>query len=78
LASGDKFAVVVEFSGRHTGDFLGVAPTGAEVRVRHLHFYRVAGGQAVEHWGARDELTLLRQIGAFTPSAPTPADAAAG
>jgi predicted ester cyclase len=76
VASGDRFAVVVEFSGRHTGDFLGVAPTGNQISVRHLHFYRVANGQAVEHWGARDELALLRQLGVFSPTALTPADAA--
>lgn len=77
VAAGDRFAVVVAFSGRHTGDFLGVAPTGNQVSIRHLHFYRVANGQAVEHWGARDELALLRQLGVFSPTELTPADAAA-
>lgn len=72
----DKFVVRVTFSGVHTGDFLGVAPTGNRVEVQHLHFYRVENGRAVEHWGARDELTLLRQIGVFAPVHPTPADAA--
>jgi len=75
LAVGDKFAVRVTFSGRHTGDFLGIPPTGKEIKVQHLHFYRVANGQAAEHWGARDELTLLRQIGVFAPEHATPADA---
>lgn len=74
--SEDKFVVRVTFSGVHTGDFLGVAPTGSKVEVQHLHFYRVADGKAVEHWGARDELTLLRQINVFTPAHATPADAA--
>lgn len=73
--SEDKFVVRITFSGVQTGDFLGVAPTGNRVEVQHLHFYRVSGGQAVEHWGARDELTLLRQIDVFTPVHPTPADA---
>ncbi|GAA3111139.1 ester cyclase [Streptosporangium carneum] len=75
ISEGDKFACRVTFSGRHTGDFMGIAPTGAEVKVQHLHFYRVENGKAVEHWGARDELTLLRQIGKFTPEHATPADA---
>jgi predicted ester cyclase len=72
----DKFVVRVTFSGDHTGDFLGVAPTGKHVEVQHLHFYRVSDGKVVEHWGARDELSLLRQIEVFTPVHPTPADAA--
>jgi predicted ester cyclase len=75
ITEGDKFACRVTFSGRHTGDFLGIAPTGREVKVQHLHFYRVADGQAKEHWGARDELTLLRQLEVFTPEHATPADA---
>jgi predicted ester cyclase len=75
VAAGDKFAVRVTFSGVHTGDFLGIAPTGKQVTVQHLHFYRVQDGKAAEHWGARDELSLLRQIGLFTPEHATPADA---
>jgi predicted ester cyclase len=77
ISEGDKFACRVTFSGKHTGEFMGIAPTGREVKVQHLHFYRVADGQAKEHWGARDELTLLRQLGAFTSPYPTPADAGA-
>jgi predicted ester cyclase len=77
ISEGDKFACRVTFSGKHTGDFLGIAPTGREIKVQHLHFYRVADGQAKEHWGARDELALLRQLGVFTPEHATPADAGA-
>ncbi|ETK36534.1 ester cyclase [Microbispora corallina] len=76
ISEGDKFACRVTFSGRHTGDFLGVPPTGKEFEIQHLHFYRVENGQAVEHWGARDELTLLRELGLFAPEHVTPADAA--
>ncbi len=74
LADGDKYAMALEFSGVHTGEFMGIPATGKKVSVRHLHFFRVKDGKAIEHWGARDELTLLEQIGVFTPSAPTPAD----
>lgn len=77
ISEGDKFACRVTFSGKHTGEFMGIQPTGREVSVQHLHFYRVADGQAQEHWGARDELTLLRQLGVFNPEHATPADAGA-
>jgi predicted ester cyclase len=77
ISQGDKFACRVTFSGKHTGEFMGIQPTGREVSVQHLHFYRVADGQAKEHWGARDELTLLRQLAVFTPEHATPADAGA-
>jgi predicted ester cyclase len=77
FASGDRYAMVITFSGVHTGEFMGIPPTGMKVEVRHLHFFRVQDGQAIEHWGARDELTLLRQIGVFTPEYVTPADSGA-
>ena len=77
FASGDRYAMVIDFSGVHSGDFMGIPATGRSVSVRHLHFFRVQDGQAIEHWGARDELTLLAQIGYFTPDSATPADAGA-
>lgn len=77
LATDDKYAMAMEFSGVHTGDFLGIRPTGKKVSIRHLHFFRVKDGKAIEHWGARDELTLLAQIGVFNPEIANPADAGA-
>lgn len=78
FTAGDKYAVRVTFRGTHQGEFLGIMPTGRRVEVQHLHFYRIADGRVAEHWGARDELTLLRQLGVFTPEHANPADAAAG
>jgi predicted ester cyclase len=77
FASGDRYAMALKFGGIHTGDFMGVPGTGRHVSVSHLHFFRVQDGKAIEHWGARDELTLLAQIGVFRPGHPTPADAGA-
>lgn len=77
FASGDRYAMSLKFSGVHSGDFMGVPGTGRRVNVSHLHFFRVEDGMAIEHWGARDELTLLAQIGVFNPKYATPADAGA-
>ena len=30
----------------------------------HIHIYRVADGKLAEHWVVRDDLTMLRQLGA--------------
>lgn len=78
FTTGDKYAVRVTFRGTHQGDFMGIPATGRKVEVQHLHFYRIADGKVAEHWGARDELTLLRQLGVFTPEYANPADAGAG
>jgi predicted ester cyclase len=77
FASGDRFAVRLTFSGKQTGEFLGVPPSGRPISVQHLHMYRIANGQVVEHWGGRDDLTLLVQIGAMTVPSANPVTAGA-
>ncbi len=64
LAEGDKVMTYKVFSGTHTGDFMGIAPTGASVRFDVMDIVRLADGQIVEHWGLVDQAGLLRQLGA--------------
>ena len=64
LAENDKVMTYKVFTGTHTGDFLGVPPTGRAVRFEVMDIVRIADGQIVEHWGLVDQLGLLRQLGA--------------
>jgi predicted ester cyclase len=50
-------------TGTHTGEFLGVAPTGKSVTWSHTDFLRFAGGKVVERWVSADTLTLFQQVG---------------
>jgi predicted ester cyclase len=50
-------------SGRNTGSLMGREPTGKEFAVRHTYIWRIAGDKIVEHWGSRDDLGLLGQLG---------------
>jgi steroid delta-isomerase-like uncharacterized protein len=71
LAEGDRVAVRWAFNGTHTGDFLGVAPSGKRVHMDAVEINRVAGGKVAEHWVALDQLGLLQQLGALpAPGAP--------
>jgi steroid delta-isomerase-like uncharacterized protein len=63
FAHGDKAALRVIFTGEHNGMFMGVPATGKQVRVQHIHLYRVADGKVAEHWAVRDDLELMRQLG---------------
>jgi predicted ester cyclase len=63
IAEGDKVVQRVIMSGRHTGSLMGHEPTGKEFAVRHIYIWRIAGGKMVEHWGSRDDLGLLGQLG---------------
>jgi predicted ester cyclase len=64
LAEDDKVMTYKVFTGTHTGDFMGIAPTGQPVRFEVMDIVRITDGQIVEHWGLVDQLGLLRQLGA--------------
>jgi predicted ester cyclase len=57
--------------GRHTGPLFGIPPTGREVAYGYVHIVRFRDGKAVEHWGVRDDMTLMRQLGVM-PERPAP------
>ena len=63
IAEGDKVVQLVIMSGRNTGSLMGREPTGKEFAVRHTYIWRIAGDKIVEHWGSRDDLGLLGQLG---------------
>ena len=63
IAEGDKVVQRVVMSGRHTGPLIGREPTGKEFAVRHTYIWRIADDKIVEHWGSRDDLGLLAQLG---------------
>jgi len=72
VAEGDKVAVRTTMRGTQRGEFFGAPPSGKAVEVRGIHLLRIADGKIAEHWGANDDLGLLRQIGAV----PAPGDSA--
>jgi predicted SnoaL-like aldol condensation-catalyzing enzyme len=41
------------------------AGDGRSYTATHVHMYRVADGQIREHWAVRDDLNMLRQLGAL-------------
>jgi predicted ester cyclase len=63
VVEGNQAVVHTLFTGTHTGEFLGVAPTGKAVTWSHTDFLRFAGGKVVERWVSADTLTLFQQIG---------------
>ena len=67
------------FHGRHTGEFMGLAPTSRSFAFRQVHIIRFQDGMGIEHWAVPDDLDLARQLGAIPrpPSQPVFADALA-
>lgn len=72
VATGDLVAVRATGHGVHRSDHLGVPATGRHFAMPSMHLYRGAGDRLAEHWGVRDELSVLYQVGALTPG-PLPA-----
>ena len=63
VAEGDVVAGRLTMSGTHEGPLMGTPPTGRSVRQEHMHFVRFEDGKGVEHWGVRDELGMMQQLG---------------
>lgn len=64
ISEGEKVAVRDVFTGTHRGEFMGVPATGNRVAMEAIHIYRFGGGKLAEHWVARDDLGMMRQLGA--------------
>ena len=53
----------------HTGDLMGIPPTGKAVHAEGAGFYRVRDGKIVSEWMIEDMLSVMQQVGAV----PSPA-----
>jgi predicted ester cyclase len=54
---------------------MGLAPTNRPFAFRQVHILRFQDGKAIEHWAVRDDISLMRQLGAIPsqPGRPVPA-----
>lgn len=50
-------------SGTHSGDLLGIAPTGKKVKVPGIWIHRISAGKIAESWNCWDTLGMLQQLG---------------
>jgi predicted ester cyclase len=71
IGEGDVVVVYCTLHGRHTGDLMGIPPTNREVAQDYVHILRFKDGKAVEHWGVRDDMALMQQLGVL-PGRPEP------
>ena len=71
IREGETVVIECTLHGRHTGEFMGIRPTGREIALRSVHIVRYRGGREVETWALQDRLGLLQQLGAM-PQRPEP------
>ena len=67
ICDGDMVAIRATAHGLNAVSPQGIEPTGRPFATKTAHFFRSRDGRLCEHWGVRDELDVLYQVGALTP-----------
>jgi predicted ester cyclase len=68
VAEGDKVAMRFNFSGKQTGELMGISPTGKTIHLSGTGIFRIVDGKLTDNWVNIDALGMLQQLGAV----PTP------
>jgi predicted ester cyclase len=60
----DKVAMVTRVTGKHTGNFFVIPPSGNKIDYQAIHIFKIGdSGKIVEHKAVRDDLRLMMQLG---------------
>jgi steroid delta-isomerase-like uncharacterized protein len=70
VADGEWVASFWTATGTHSGDLMGISPTGKQVTVQGTSFDRIVNGKFVESQNVFDALGMLQQLGAVPSGAP--------
>jgi steroid delta-isomerase-like uncharacterized protein len=68
IAEDDKVALHHHLKGVHSGEFLGIPPTGKLIEGTGAMFFQVANGKIVERWYETNLLGLMQQLGVIPDS----------
>jgi predicted ester cyclase len=63
VAEGDKVAFRATFLGTHTGEWMGVAPTGRKMSFTMFFISRISNGKVVEDQLLSDLPLMMQQLG---------------
>jgi steroid delta-isomerase-like uncharacterized protein len=67
VGDGDDVFVHWRLTGRHTGEFLGVAPTGKPIDLQGMDHFVLADGVVASNTVRYDQMEFARQIGLMPP-----------
>ena len=65
VTDGDHSVMYCRVTGTHTGDGLGIPPTGRRVEFTGMTMAKVSDGQIREGWNCFDFLSMYQQLGAL-------------
>lgn len=67
IGENDTVVLHATHHARHVGELAGIPPTNRTVAYSYVHIVRFRDGMAIEHWGVRDDMALMRQLGVMPP-----------
>ena len=65
IAEGDKVWARLTYTATHTGEYLGLAPTGKKIKTTLIAIYRIVNGKIAEGLFFSDQLGFLKPLGAI-------------
>ncbi|MGF1478138.1 MAG: ester cyclase [Cyanophyceae cyanobacterium] len=65
IAEGNRVVFRATLKGTHTGEFMGIPPTGKQVNVNGINLLRISQGKIVEWWYELNQLEVITQLGAL-------------
>jgi predicted ester cyclase len=65
FSNGDMVAWLVRTTGTHTGEMMGIPPSGKRIDLVSPNIGRMRDGRAAEHWADQSMFQFLQQIGAL-------------
>jgi predicted ester cyclase len=63
LFDGEWAAAFGRQEATHSGEFMGIAPTGKRVEIRYMDFWKVSDGRIVDNWVMVDFPFVMQQLG---------------
>ncbi len=62
VAEADRVVSQITSHGEHSGEFMGIAPSGKNVSLQAIRIDRFADDKIAEHWSVSDLAGLMQQI----------------
>lgn len=62
ITEGDKIVARWTLTGKHTGPFMDLAPTGREIETSGIDIYALDNGRITEHWHEIDMFRLVTEL----------------
>lgn len=69
VAEGVMVVYRTTIRGTHTGEFLGIPPTGRSCKLNDFTMLRIVDGKIVEYWYECNLLELMKQLGLMSDAA---------